>query len=939
MPTVAGSGRQASAPLAPFPLTDEPGGTHDLPGGGNGHLPGLSVPVEEGSRLPATGPAPRAHPPALLAAFCLLFVAWLAFIYPVLGGKVFFPTPFGSPFLSVPATQKLAINPADTDSYQAVYPYHVALGDALRSGHLPLWDPSRFAGVPFAADPGMGTFYPLNWLYALGPAVVIGTLIWAVTLLASLLLAFWFFRLLDLHPIAGALGAIVWTFCGWMVAWSSADPVFQTALWLPLALGGVEVARRGNARRGVPLAGLGLGLSVLAGHTQITYYVWLATGVWTAVAVISAVCSAARRGAGAAGRELARGAGIAVGVFAIGAGLCSIQLFGLAEYAGQIVRQQEPFSTVFGLRVPISRLATFLIPNYFGNPINSNYILAPERFTETALYAGVVTLPLALAGLASRRPRMTIAFVLLILLGMGAAFGTVLLHLLYQGVPGFSRFRWTDRILLLTDVGLAGMAALGLDAVLTRRPAAATWLAVAGAAATAAGVLALITHHSATPVSASYISHQGMRAFAAVLAAGIVVLMIAHHRERQAAAVLLVLLAGIDLWTFGFPYHPFNPAGAPLASTPVTQALAAAPGDRPRFADTLAPDVYPLPSNASMVFPGLYSIDGYDPLIPSSFVHLVTPIQGNMAVTARLFNAVAPLNPTTTESPILDLLGVRSLVTFPGATVPGSEVLGGPIPVYDEPTAFPPAFMAGCWTVAGDSGAESVLAAASSTQLRSSVVVAPGDGSASLPQSNPPCDAGPAASVTAYTPEDVAVVVPAGSTGGILVLTDQWYPGWTATVDGQSVPILRVDLALRGVALSPGAHSIVFRYQPSWPLAGFATMVLTLSIIVLIACYPHRKGRPAAVEEAHPQGPRPPSAFGSWARGALLDPLVKPPPPRSPGPGHPLPPLPERAPGSALPAPGRPAVAPKWHPPAGPWQPWQPWQPGTGQSDPPQQPS
>lgn len=49
-----------------------------------------------------------------------------------------------------------------------------------------------------------------------------------------------------------------------------------------------------------------------------------------------------------------------------------------------------------------------------------------------------------------------------------------------------------------------------------------------------------------------------------------------------------------------------------------------------------------------------------------------------------------------------------------------------------------------------------------------------------------------------------------------LILADLDYPGWEATVDGVSVPILRADGVFRATALSPGEHEIMFRYRPSW---------------------------------------------------------------------------------------------------------------------------
>ena len=46
------------------------------------------------------------------------------------------------------------------------------------------------------------------------------------------------------------------------------------------------------------------------------------------------------------------------------------------------------------------------------------------------------------------------------------------------------------------------------------------------------------------------------------------------------------------------------------------------------------------------------------------------------------------------------------------------------------------------------------------------------------------------------------------------MLADTWFPGWKATVDGRSAPIVRTDQLLRGVVLPAGAHTVEFTYVP-----------------------------------------------------------------------------------------------------------------------------
>ena len=49
---------------------------------------------------------------------------------------------------------------------------------------------------------------------------------------------------------------------------------------------------------------------------------------------------------------------------------------------------------------------------------------------------------------------------------------------------------------------------------------------------------------------------------------------------------------------------------------------------------------------------------------------------------------------------------------------------------------------------------------------------------------------------------------------GLLVLSEAWFPGWVASVDGAPAEILRADYVLRGVALGAGSHRVRFDYRP-----------------------------------------------------------------------------------------------------------------------------
>jgi hypothetical protein len=65
----------------------------------------------------------------------------------------------------------------------------------------------------------------------------------------------------------------------------------------------------------------------------------------------------------------------------------------------------------------------------------------------------------------------------------------------------------------------------------------------------------------------------------------------------------------------------------------------------------------------------------------------------------------------------------------------------------------------------------------------------------------------------------------------LLVLSENYYPGWRALVDGKSGEILRVNYNQRGVALPAGNHLVTFNYQPRSLLAGLAVSLLALATL------------------------------------------------------------------------------------------------------------
>jgi hypothetical protein len=67
--------------------------------------------------------------------------------------------------------------------------------------------------------------------------------------------------------------------------------------------------------------------------------------------------------------------------------------------------------------------------------------------------------------------------------------------------------------------------------------------------------------------------------------------------------------------------------------------------------------------------------------------------------------------------------------------------------------------------------------------------------------------------------------------GGVLVLADNYYPGWRAMIDEQPAELLRANYTMRAVKVPPGRHVVYFEFDP--PILKLATYVSLASAAVI----------------------------------------------------------------------------------------------------------
>ena len=98
-----------------------------------------------------------------------------------------------------------------------------------------------------------------------------------------------------------------------------------------------------------------------------------------------------------------------------------------------------------------------------------------------------------------------------------------------------------------------------------------------------------------------------------------------------------------------------------------------------------------------------------------------------------------------------------------------------------------------------------------------------------------PSAAEPVPEIVRYEPARIDIKVQAAAPA-LLVLSDLFYPGWEATVDGRPAEILRANYVMRAVAIPEGAHEVRFLYRPASFRAGVAASAAgCLAVALLIS--------------------------------------------------------------------------------------------------------
>ena len=87
--------------------------------------------------------------------------------------------------------------------------------------------------------------------------------------------------------------------------------------------------------------------------------------------------------------------------------------------------------------------------------------------------------------------------------------------------------------------------------------------------------------------------------------------------------------------------------------------------------------------------------------------------------------------------------------------------------------------------------------------------------------------------ITSYAPNQLSYDVMSDK-GGVLVFSEIYYPGWTATVDGQPTELGRVNYVLRAMNIKPGKHQVTLRFFPASIKKTETVAYVSYAILILV---------------------------------------------------------------------------------------------------------
>lgn len=771
--------------------------------------------------------------------FIALLVITLFFFHPVYReGKVPLPGDFVVgvyyPWLDYKWGYEVGVpvkNPMTTDVVSFTYPMQMLAVDLLKKGELPLWNPYILAGTPLLANFQSAPFSPTNFVYFFFDKLT-G---WSIQIMLQHILAAAFTYLLLRHwnvsGLGSIFGGIAFAFSGFNLLWSQWNGHALAASFIPLLLfleDKLLLTKRLVFGAGVSVV---LAFQVLSGYPQVMIYSFIAISLLWLFRWEKSVDWVKKT--------------LLLGLFSLlGLGLAAFQILPGAELLSLSQRQLEPHPFEWAF-LPFVKVITFFAPDYFGNHATQNY-WGPQDYTSNTGFVGVVGGVLAaLAFNLARKKREVLFGVVLLVIALILSFPTpVSIFLWESGFLGFNAAS-AHRALILFNLAVALLVGFGVDYLInTRKPTIRWTFLIPGVVVFGFGIYALISFFlSQTSPDVFPPTIRGIPKYivalrnlvipTGLLVASGVIIWFVHQKSitiKKIGLGILFLFMVFELFRFGWKFTPFSPRRIVFPTTPILEFLM----QHKKPVRVTGSRVIPI--NMRMPYK-LESLEGYDavyPLVMSQFIAAINSQRSGTDPVGR-YGTIDNIT-----SPLMDLVNTKYYLTIKRDEKNNPSPTGA-IPAYFDPQSFklafedksvavlesktvlPRAFMVYDWDVVDDDN--KILDELLNPQfpLNTKIILEEEPNIEKVEKAV-------YATVVDYKKyaDQESVIRVNTPMSGLLFVSDTFYPGWKAYVDGEDSKIFRANFAFRAIQVTAGEHEVRLEYRPDSFYNGLKISVLSL---------------------------------------------------------------------------------------------------------------
>lgn len=348
--------------------------------------------------------------------------------------------------------------PIAEDIFRHLVPFRLLGVDLMKQLQPPLWNPYNGSGMPLLATINSGFLDPFNVLFFLFPLAIAYGLYIVIQFMLISAGTYLYSRTIGLTKAASLVTTLTFVLSGFVTI-RLIYTIYGTSLAiLPFMLYLIEAYRRDPKTRAILLIPFLVFVMTVSTQTQIVIYI---------LSVISIYALLRLFGQSAPLPERSRKAIHIFMLFILGIGLAAVQLAPTYELMQlSHISPQNSSEVIDKFLVPVQHLLTILIPNFFGSLATYNY-WGFSDYIQTIAHVGIVPVflaVLALAGKGIQKNRFhvlffagltTVACMLAVDWPVSRLFYTIPIPIISTGAP--------SRIFLLSTFGISMLAGFGFD--------------------------------------------------------------------------------------------------------------------------------------------------------------------------------------------------------------------------------------------------------------------------------------------------------------------------------------------------------------------------------------------------------------------------------------------------------------------------------------------